>query len=73
MIEHEVQDFPGLASDPFTWQDAVDKFDRLAAGRVEETLSGEIKDAVRSLDNIQIVDLMQLLVRVKGPKPQRSM
>jgi 2-methylcitrate dehydratase len=73
MIEHEVQDFPGLASDPFTWQDAVDKFDRLAAGRVEETLSGEIKDAVRSLDNIQIADLMQLLVRVKGPKPQRSM
>jgi 2-methylcitrate dehydratase len=73
MIEHEVQDYPGLASDPFTWQDAVDKFDRLAAGRVEETLSGEIKDAVRSLDNIQIADLMQLLVRVKGPKPRRSM
>jgi 2-methylcitrate dehydratase len=73
MIEHEVQDYPGLASDPFTWQDAVDKFDRLAAGRVEETLSGEIKDAVRSLDNIQIADLMQLLVRVKGPQSQRSM
>ena len=73
MIEHEVQDYPGLASDPFTWQDAVNKFDRLAAGRVEETLSGEIKDAVRSLDNIQIADLMQLLVRVKGPKPQRTM
>jgi 2-methylcitrate dehydratase len=73
MIEHEVQDYPGLASDPFTWQDAVDKFDRLAAGRVEETLSGEIKDAVRSLDNIQIADLMQLLVRVKGQKAQRSM
>jgi 2-methylcitrate dehydratase len=73
MIEHEVQDYPGLASDPFTWQDAVDKFDRLAAGRVEETLSGEIKDAVRSLDNIQVADLMQLLVRVKGPKSQRSM
>jgi 2-methylcitrate dehydratase len=73
IIEHEVQDYPGLASDPFTWQDAVDKFDRLAAGRVEETLSGEIKDAVRSLDNIQIADLMQLLVRVKGPKSQRSM
>src|SRR6202522_3612730 len=45
MIEHEVQDYPGLASDPFTWQDAVDKFDRLAAGRVEESLGGENKDA----------------------------
>ena len=25
MIEHEVQDYPGLASHPFTWGDAVQK------------------------------------------------
>src|SRR3984957_1879321 len=65
MIEHEVQDYPGLASNPFTWQDAVDKFDRLAAGRVEEGLSREIKDAVRSLENIQVKDLMKLLGQIK--------
>jgi 2-methylcitrate dehydratase len=68
VIEHEVQDYPGLASNPFTWQDAVEKFDRLAVGRVEESLSGEIKDAVHSLESIRVADLMELLVHVRPPK-----
>jgi 2-methylcitrate dehydratase len=63
-IEHEVQDYPGLASHPFTWEDSVEKFDRLVAGRADEGLCREIKDAVRSLENIQVRDLMQLLGRV---------
>jgi 2-methylcitrate dehydratase len=70
VIEHEVQDFPGLASHPFTWEDSVEKFDRLVAGRVEEGLCRKIKDAVRSLENIQVRDLMQLLGRVTGGKRQ---
>jgi 2-methylcitrate dehydratase len=64
-IEHEVMDYPGLASHPFTWEDSVEKFDRLVAGRVDASLSGEIKDAVRSLENIQVRDLMKLLGSVK--------
>src|ERR1700678_3145252 len=36
VIEHGVQDYPGLASRPFTWEDAVQKFDALVAGRVDE-------------------------------------
>src|ERR1700749_2312980 len=36
VIEHEVQDYPGLASHPFTWEDAVQKFDALVAGRVDK-------------------------------------
>ncbi len=39
VIEHEVQDYPGMASHPFTWEDAVEKFDRLMAGRVDQGLS----------------------------------
>jgi 2-methylcitrate dehydratase len=65
VIEHEVQDYPGLASHPFTWEDSVEKFDRLVAGRADDTLSRDIKDAVRSMENIQVSDLMRLLVRVK--------
>ena len=65
VIEHEVQDYPGLASHPFTWEDAVEKFDTLMAGRVDQGLSGEIKDAVRSLESIQVGDLMKLLGSVK--------
>jgi 2-methylcitrate dehydratase len=65
VIEHEVQDYPGLASHPFTWEDAARKFDTLVAGRVDEGLSGEIKDAARSVENIQVRDLMKLLGSVK--------
>jgi 2-methylcitrate dehydratase len=68
VIEHEVQDFPGLASHPFTWDDAVEKFDRLVAGRVDQSVSHEIKDAVRLLESIQVKDLMQLLDHVTSPK-----
>jgi 2-methylcitrate dehydratase len=65
VIEHEVQDYPGLASHPFTREDSVEKFDRLVVGRADQGLSREIKDAVRSLENIQVRDLMKLLGRVK--------
>ena len=68
VIEHEVQDYPGLASHPFTWEESVEKFDRLVAGRADESVSREIKDAVRSLESIQVKDLMQLLGRVTSGK-----
>ena len=66
VIEHEVRDFPGLASRPFTWEESVEKFDRLTAGHADEGTCREIKDAVHSLENIQVADLMALLGRVKG-------
>jgi 2-methylcitrate dehydratase len=66
VIEHEVQDYPGLASDPFKWEDSVEKFDSLVSGRVDEVLSGEIKNAVQSVENIQVRDLMKLLSSVKA-------
>ena len=72
VIEHQVQDYPGLASRPFTWDDSVEKFDRLVAGRVDEGLGREIKDAVRSLDNIRVRDLMKLLSRATASKAETA-
>src|SRR6202453_3581019 len=66
VIEHEVQDYPGLASRPFTWDESVEKCDRLVTGRADPALSAEIKDAVRSIENIQVRDLMKLLAGVKA-------
>ena len=63
--EHEVQDYLGMPSHPFMWEDEVEKFDRLVAGRVDATLSQEIKEAVRTLEGIQVKDLMELLSRVQ--------
>ena len=67
VIEHEVQDYPGLASRPFTWEEEVEKFDSLVAGRIDDGLSREMKDAVQALENIQVKDLMKLLGSVKAP------
>jgi 2-methylcitrate dehydratase len=63
-FEHEVKDYPGLASHPFTWEDSVEKFDQLVTGRIDGSLSEDIKDAVRSLESIQVKDLTKLLNHV---------
>jgi 2-methylcitrate dehydratase len=62
---HQVQDFPGMPSHPFTWDDVVSKFDQLVAGRIDTDLATQIKDAVRSVEHIQAKDLMTLLARVR--------
>jgi 2-methylcitrate dehydratase len=67
VIEHQVQDYPGLASHPFTWEECIEKFDRLVAGRVDAGLSREIKDAVLSLESIQVRDLVNLLSHPSAP------
>jgi 2-methylcitrate dehydratase len=64
-FEHEVKDYPGLPSHPFTWEDSVEKFDQLVAGRIDAHLSQDIKDAVRSLESIQVKDLTKLLNQVQ--------
>jgi len=64
-IENEVEDYPGMPSRPFTWDQVVNKFDALVEGRVESSLADEIKDAVRSLESIEISDLMALLTRIR--------
>jgi 2-methylcitrate dehydratase len=62
----EVQDFPGMPSHPFTWDEEVSKFDQLVAGRIDTDLATQIKEAVRSLEHIQASDLMTLLARVRA-------
>jgi 2-methylcitrate dehydratase len=66
IFQHEVQDYPGMPSQPFAWEDAVEKFDQLVVGHIDVALGGEIKDAVRSLESIKVRDLMVLLDRVKS-------
>jgi 2-methylcitrate dehydratase len=67
VIEHRVQDYPGLASHPFTWEESVEKFDGLVACRVDAGLGREIKAAVLSLESIQVRDLVNLLSFARAP------
>jgi 2-methylcitrate dehydratase len=63
---HEVKDFPGFATRPFTWDEIGAKFDKLVAGRAEEGLRKDIKAAVASLESILVKELMKLLGQLKG-------
>ena len=45
-------------------KDAVEKFDQLVADRIDGDLANEIKDAVHSLEHIEVKDLMALLARI---------
>jgi 2-methylcitrate dehydratase len=54
-----------MPSHPFTWDDVVAKFDQLVAGRIDSDLANQIKEAVRSVEQIQVKDLMALLTRVR--------
>jgi hypothetical protein len=42
----------------------VTKFDELVADRVDSDLASEIKDAVHSLDTIQVAELTRLLALI---------
>jgi len=62
---HAVKNYPGFPTWPLTWDGIVAKFDKLVAGRADDSLAREIKAAVRSLETIQVKDLMKLLAHVK--------
>ena len=60
-LSHEVSNYPGFPTRPFSWDDVSDKFDKLAAGHVGAPVGREIKDIVHSLENAQVTDLTKLL------------
>jgi len=62
-----VNDYPGFATRPFTWDEIMAKLDDLAADRADEGLRKEIVAAVSSLESIRVKNLMNLLARVDRP------
>jgi 2-methylcitrate dehydratase len=63
---HEISDFAGDPIRPFSWNEIDAKFDKLAAGHATEKSREKIKNAVRSLENIQISDLMKMLSELQA-------
>ena len=62
---HDVKDYPGFPTRPFTCEDVAAKFDKLVGDRADKGLCKDIKAAVSSLERIQVKDLMKLLGRVR--------
>lgn len=61
---HEVKDYPGFSTRPFTWEQIGAKFDKLVGDRANDGLRKDIKAAVASLESMQMKELMRLLGRV---------
>jgi 2-methylcitrate dehydratase len=63
-FSHEVSDYPGFPTRPFTWDQISAKFDKLAAGHVGMQLGRDIKNTVHSLEDVEVTDLTKLLREV---------
>jgi 2-methylcitrate dehydratase len=63
-LSHEVSNYPGFPTRPFTWDEVSAKFDKLAAGHLSSQLGRDIKDTVRSLEDVEVGDLTKLLREV---------
>lgn len=68
VLETETSGYHGFFSDPFGWDDACEKFDRLAGALIDHTLRDEIFQRVSDVDELDHVrSLTSLLARVPRP------
>ena len=61
---YEAADYPGFHTRPFSWEDSIQKFKRLATGVINEQQTETLIDTVRQLDGLK--DLEPLLKLVAG-------
>ena len=65
VLHLEQEDYAGFSTRPFTWEQAVAKFERLASPYAEQELHQAIVEAVAHLETIEVYELADLLARVK--------
>ena len=63
---HEVSAYPGAPTRPFAWNEIEAKFDKLATDHTTAKSRRNIKDAVRSLEDIQVSDLTRARGELKA-------
>lgn len=63
-VTHEVSNYPGMPSHPFTWQDSVDKFDILTEGNISVPLATDLKQFVKELESHSTKDLFTILSNI---------
>jgi 2-methylcitrate dehydratase len=56
-------DYAGFLTRPMSWDQAQEKFERLAAGAIEPELAAELVAAVAALDDLETRDITSLLAR----------
>lgn len=58
----EKEDYPGFFTDPFTWEDVIEKFKRLTNNIIDNEKQEKIIEVIRTLEERQINELIDLLV-----------
>jgi 2-methylcitrate dehydratase len=66
VFTHEVSDYPGASNQPFTWMEIEAKFNQLAGSHASGKSCQTINNAVHSLEDIQVNDLMKALSQLNG-------
>ena len=64
MLATEKSDYEGFVTRPMSWERTREKFERLAADRLEPELMAELAETVESLDEVDTRNLTTLLARV---------
>lgn len=64
---HEVSNYPGMPSRPFTWDDSVAKFDQLTKGYIAPDLAEKLKAVVKDIENHTTKDLFDILSAITYP------
>lgn len=67
-VSHEIKNYPGMPSNPFTWDDAVSKFDELTDGYIDKNLATDLKALVKEMESHSTADLFKILTAIKYPK-----
>jgi 2-methylcitrate dehydratase len=67
-LVQEKQGYEGFVTTPMSWETVVKKFEHLSQPYTDAAMRGEIVEAVRSLETIQVEDLTRLLARVQPPE-----
>ncbi|MBX5458740.1 MAG: MmgE/PrpD family protein [Thermogemmatispora sp.] len=65
--ELEIADYPGFYSRPLSWEQALEKFESLAAPYTDDELRRAIAETVQHLDEVPVRQLTALLARVRLP------
>jgi 2-methylcitrate dehydratase len=63
----EIADYPGFYSRPLSWEQALEKFESLAAPYTDGELRRAIAETVQHLDEVPVRQLTALLAQVRLP------
>lgn len=67
LLEVEKRDYEGFHTRPMQWEAVEKKFNELSRPHIDSSLARQIAGAIKSLEAIQIADLIQLLAKIQVP------